>query len=66
MDANFRLKNRERVIVNDISLSDGWGHWVPFKPFQEYIEAHSQDADVSILYTRISLSHPFTTSDKPM
>lgn len=56
MDANFRLKNRERVIKNDVSLSDGWGHWVPLGPFLEHVQAQAQDAEV-----RATLTVAFST-----
>ncbi|KAF9492480.1 hypothetical protein BDN71DRAFT_1591590 [Pleurotus eryngii] len=48
MDANFRLKNRDRYVRNDTSLSDGWGHWVPSAPFLKHIEAHNQDLEPNL------------------
>ncbi|KAF4564770.1 hypothetical protein EYR36_002709 [Pleurotus pulmonarius] len=48
MDMNFRLKNCERLIINDVSLSDGWGHWVPLSPYHEYVTVHAQDADTNL------------------
>ena len=39
IDANFRLKNKARAggIENDPPLGDGWGHWVPNEPYQQYL-----------------------------
>ncbi|KAH9974339.1 hypothetical protein BGW80DRAFT_1130440, partial [Lactifluus volemus] len=37
IDANFRLKLKNRGITNDPPLGDGWGHWVPNGPYEEYI-----------------------------
>ncbi|KAF9496955.1 hypothetical protein BDN71DRAFT_1588551 [Pleurotus eryngii] len=48
MDTNFRLKNRDRYVRNDTSLSDGWGHWVPSAPFLKHIEAHNQDLEPNL------------------
>lgn len=49
MDANFRLKNRQRIVKNDVSLGDGWGHWVPSAPYLEHLHVHAADAEVSCL-----------------
>lgn len=46
IDANFRLKNKERKTVNDSPLGDGWGHWVPRGPYQEYIQKYGYQAEV--------------------
>lgn len=46
MDANFRLKNRDRFLRNDVSLGDGWGHWVPSRPFLDHIQARNEDLEV--------------------
>ncbi|KAF9487474.1 hypothetical protein BDN71DRAFT_1485308 [Pleurotus eryngii] len=48
MDANFRLKNRERLTKHDVSLADGWGHWVPQGPFLAHIHAHSEDPEPNL------------------
>ncbi|KAH9977013.1 hypothetical protein BGW80DRAFT_1249823 [Lactifluus volemus] len=37
IDANFQLKLKNRGITNDPLLGDGWGHWVPNGPYEEYI-----------------------------
>jgi hypothetical protein len=46
IDANFRLKNKARGIENDPPLGDGWGHWVPNKPYQEHIGKHGYQKEV--------------------
>jgi hypothetical protein len=34
-------------VSNDPPLGDGWGHWVPQKPFQEYIAKYGYQEEVS-------------------
>jgi hypothetical protein len=46
IDANFRLKNKDRKATNDPALGDGWGHMVPEKPYQEYIKAYGYQEEV--------------------
>ncbi|KAF4606853.1 hypothetical protein EYR38_000908 [Pleurotus pulmonarius] len=48
MDANFRLKNRDRAVRNDTSLGDGWGHWVPSVPFLAYVQAQADDLEPNL------------------
>ena len=53
---------------NDPPLGDGWGHWVPNKPYQEYIGEYGGQVEVCIYYiylqqcaialTRCFLIHP--------
>lgn len=47
LDANFRLKNKDRGIQNDLPLNDGWGHWPPKTPFDEYLAKYGFQAEVS-------------------
>jgi len=48
IDANFRLKNKARTggIENDPPLGDGWGHWVPNEPYQQYLDKYSGRIEV--------------------
>jgi len=46
IDANFRLKNKARG-VEDPPLGDGWGHWVPERPYKEYIAKYGHLAEVN-------------------
>jgi len=57
IDANFHLKNKARTggMENDPPLGDGWGHWVPNKPYQEYIGEYGGQVEVC---TYISNSVP--------
>jgi hypothetical protein len=45
-DANFRLKNKSRGVKNDLPLGDGWAHWVPEGPYQEYIGKYGYQVEV--------------------
>jgi hypothetical protein len=46
IDANFRLKNKARIIKNDPPLGDGWAHWVSEQPYEAYLEKHGHQAEV--------------------
>jgi len=48
IDANFRLKNKARIggLENDPPLGDGWGHWVPNEPYQQYLGKYGSVAEV--------------------
>jgi hypothetical protein len=48
IDANFRLKNKAHAggIENDPPLGDGWGHWVPNEPYQQYLAKYSGGVEV--------------------
>jgi hypothetical protein len=51
IDANFRLKNKDRKNVKaDDALGDGWGHWVPGVPYQQYIDLHGHKVEVRNMY----------------
>jgi hypothetical protein len=61
IDANFRLKNKERNLSHDVSLGDGWAFWVESTPYQEYFKEYGHQEEVgkvsaSNLY-RLTLSH---------
>jgi hypothetical protein len=46
IDANFRLKNKDRKVTNDPPLGDGWAHWVPQGPYHEYIQQYGHQEEV--------------------
>ena len=54
MDANFRLKLRDRHIKNDPELGPGWAYCVDEKPYQEEMEKYGDQTEVWAL----SLSAP--------
>lgn len=56
LDGNFRLKSKDRRSKNDPPLGDGWGHWVPQKPYQAYLEKHGRQTEV------LNCSHYFVCS----
>ncbi len=47
IDANFRLKNKDRGMKYDAPLGDGWGHWVPEGPYTSYLALHNDESEVS-------------------
>jgi hypothetical protein len=49
IDVNFCLKNKCCRSKNDPALGDGWGHWVPEKPYQAYIKKYGYQQEVGIL-----------------
>lgn len=66
MDANFRLKNRDRFVRNDVSLGDGWGHWVPSGPFMEHIATRNEDLEVRPRLLAYTFCRNLVTADKSM
>jgi hypothetical protein len=58
IDANFRLKNKDRKNVKaDDALGDGWAHWVPGVPYQQYVDAQGHKVEVRIMYV-VSITDP--------
>lgn len=47
IDADFRLKHKEKGIANDPPLGDGWSHWVPINPYKEYVKRYGYQVEVS-------------------
>jgi hypothetical protein len=47
IDANFRLKMRDRGILSDPPLADGWGHFVPMTQYKAYTDTYGHQAEVS-------------------
>jgi len=50
MDANFRLKLRDRHIKNDPELGPGWAYCVDEKPYQEEMEKYGDQVEVCVLF----------------
>jgi hypothetical protein len=46
IDANFRLKLKEKGILDDPALGDGWAHWVFSKPYHEHIKKYGYQVEV--------------------
>ena len=49
VDANFRLKNKEKSIKWDRPLGDGWAHWVLDEPYHEYVREYGYQEEVQTL-----------------
>jgi hypothetical protein len=49
IDANFRLKNKERNIDNDMPLGDGWGCWVKSEPYKDHVAMYGHQEEVSYI-----------------
>ena len=51
IDANFRLKNKDRPkVTNAPAPSDGLGHFVPEEPYQTYIKKYGYQEEVCGFY----------------
>ncbi|KAF7441031.1 hypothetical protein PC9H_001380 [Pleurotus ostreatus] len=48
IDANFRLKNKDRSLEKDEPLGDGWGHWVSEDPYKAYLEANTDEPEPNL------------------
>lgn len=46
VDANFRLKSKDRQIKNDPALGMGWAHWVPDNEYHAYIDQYNTQEEV--------------------
>ncbi|KAH7904426.1 hypothetical protein BJ138DRAFT_1106840 [Hygrophoropsis aurantiaca] len=47
-DANFRLKLKDKKVVNDTALGDGWAHWVPDGPYSSYIKQYGHQVEPNL------------------
>ena len=66
IDANFRLKCKDKNNKNDVSLGDGWGHWVPQGEYTEYLSKHSHHTEVSCPFRPFyPMKIPNATSSSP-
>lgn len=57
IDANFWLKLKEKGILNDPALGDGWAHWVASQPYLKYVKKYGHQIEVNCL-----LSYFFDTT----
>jgi hypothetical protein len=48
IDANFRLKRKDKRIQNDPALGAGWGHWVPETEYQSYIKEYGAQEEPNL------------------
>lgn len=67
IDANFRLKLKDRGLQSDPPLGDGWGHIVMSEPYKMYTDKYGYQVEVrhphcavSILLTNLSISSPLS------
>lgn len=59
MDANFRLKSRDRGILNDPALAPGWAYFVDDPPYKELMKQYGDQKEVKNF---ISISRSFLHS----
>jgi hypothetical protein len=62
VDANFRLKCKDRGNKTDISLGDGWAYWVPQPEYKEYLRKHSHQIEVSVPDNAITIPNAIFSS----
>lgn len=46
VDANYRLKLKEKGIKNDPALGDGFAHWVESKGYNAYVKKYGYQVEV--------------------
>lgn len=46
IDANFRLKLKDRGLQADPPLGDGWGHIVKSEPYKMYTDKYGSQVEV--------------------
>lgn len=54
IDANFRLKNKDRNTKDTPALGDGWAHFVPEAEYMEHVRKWGHEEEVRVV--------PFTLS----
>ena len=47
IDANFRMKLKEKGILNDPALGDGWAHWTRSQPYRAYVAKYGHQVEVN-------------------
>ena len=64
IDANFKMKQKDKGIENDPPLGDGWAHWVANVPFKAYVEKYGHKIEVSPPpgHTTITTINTYSTS----
>jgi hypothetical protein len=55
VDANFRLKCKDKRVKNDPPLGDGWGHWVSKGPYKDYVDEYGYQEEVVNIPVPISV-----------
>lgn len=53
IDANFRLKLKEKGYADDPPLGDGWSHFVVQKAFKDYVTEWGWQIEVSVTFSSI-------------
>lgn len=46
IDANFRLKLKDKGYAEDPALGDGWAHWVESEPYKDYTRRYGHQVEV--------------------
>lgn len=55
IDANFKMKQKDKNILNDPPLGDGWAHWVAHEPYKAYIKLYGHQVEVRFFYIILSI-----------
>jgi hypothetical protein len=50
IDANFRMKNKDRSAKDMPALGDGWAHFVPETPYMEHVRKSGYEEHVSYAF----------------
>lgn len=59
IDANFRMKNKDRSVNDMPALGDGWAHFVPETPYMEHVRKIGHEEHVSFTPLSIYITHSF-------
>jgi hypothetical protein len=60
LDANFRLKLKDKHGNQDKPLGDGWAHWVPGEDYEEYVKKYGYQQEVG---SCLCIVHSWLTSN---
>jgi hypothetical protein len=50
-DASYKMKSKEKGIENDPPLGDGWSHFAPTGPYNDYFKQYGNQIEVSYCHT---------------
>lgn len=50
MDANFRMKNKDRNVKDTPALGDGWAHFVPEIPYMEHVRKWGTNEQATVRF----------------
>ena len=54
LDANFKMKLKDRGIANDPALGQAWSQFVPAVPYRSYLKKYGHQVEVMLVSSDLS------------